>query len=105
VRGFIEMKDQMLGKSSTSESVEHIDLDLNEGTNIYTHVWFGSIAFQNHVQDKNRSAFIIKDEFGKPEVVVVVYLRYGGYGKEAAPLAAQMVKKWRELKQKYNVAN
>lgn len=96
IKSFIELKQQLIGKSSTSESVEHIDLDLNEGTNLYTHVWFGSIAFQSEGQDKN--TFIFKDEFGQPELVVVIYLRFGGYGKEAAPLAAQIVKKWREIK-------
>lgn len=99
VRTFTDLKNQLLGKSSTSESVEHIDLDFKEGTNIYTHVWFGSITFQ---KDKRGAAtFLFKDEFGQPELVVVVYLHFGGYGKEAAPLAAQIVKKWRELKEKY----
>lgn len=101
IRQFTEMKDQLLGKTSTSESVENIDLDLDEGTNIYTHVWFGSIACNQGKDDKNKNVFIFKDEFGQPELVIVVYLRYGGYGKEAAPLAAQMIKKWRELKLKY----
>ncbi|MBA3722443.1 MAG: hypothetical protein H0W88_08575 [Parachlamydiaceae bacterium] len=101
IRNFTELKQQILGKTSTSESVETIDLDLNEGTNIYTHVWFGSIAFKADNNKKNSQTYIFKDEFGEPELVVVVYLRYGGYGKEAAPLAAQMVNKWRELKQKY----
>jgi cell division protein FtsI/penicillin-binding protein 2 len=101
-RQFSEFKDQLLGKTSTSESVEIIDLDLHDGTNIYTHVWFGSIAFQP-TDDKNRVALLLKDEFGKPELIVVVYLRYGGYGKEAAPLAAQILAKWREIKQKYEV--
>ncbi len=100
IRHFTELRDQLFGKTSTSESVENIDLDLQEGTNIYTHVWFGSIAFQGK-PDKNKTVMLFKDEFGQPELIVVVYLRYGGYGKEAAPLAAQMVKKWRELKQKY----
>lgn len=101
IQQFTELKNQLLGKTSTSESVETIDLDLNEGTNLYTHVWFGSIAFQKDNPGKGSTTFLFKDEFGKPELVVVVYLRYGGYGKEAAPLAAQMVKKWRELKEKY----
>lgn len=100
VRQFAELKDQILGKTSTSESVENLDLDLDEGTNIYTHVWFGSLVFQD--KKKNQSILLLKDEFGQPELIVVVYLRYGGYGKEAAPLAAQMVKKWRELKEQYN---
>lgn len=101
IRHFTELKDQLLGKTSTSESVENIDLDLEEGTNIYTHVWFGSTAFQSHQMSKNKAILLLKDEFGQPEIVVIVYLRYGGYGKEAAPLAAQIVKKWREIKQKY----
>jgi cell division protein FtsI/penicillin-binding protein 2 len=100
VRCLADLKDQLLGKTSTSESVERIDLDLQDGTNIYTHVWFGSIAFEDK-KDKNKAVLLLKDDFGKPELIVVVYLRYGGYGKEAAPLAAQIVKKWREIKQKY----
>lgn len=101
IRHFSELNDQIFGKTSTSESVENIDLDLEEGTNIYTHVWFGSIVFEKTAGDKNKAVMLIKDEFGQPELVVVVYLRYGGYGKEAAPLAAQIVKKWRELKLKH----
>lgn len=101
IRQFTELKDQLFGKTSTSESVENIDLDLLEGTNIYTHVWFGSIAFEGKQKDKNKAVFLLKDDFGQPELIVVVYLRYGGYGKEAAPLAAQIVKRWREIKQKY----
>jgi hypothetical protein len=27
-----------------------------------------------------------------------VYLRYGAYGKDTAPVAAQIIKKWREIK-------
>ncbi len=33
---------------------------------------------------------------------IVVYHRFGGYGKEAAPLAAQMAAKWREIKRKHS---
>lgn len=98
LQAFAELKYQLLGKTSTSESVEMIDLDRHEGTNLYTHVWFGSIAFrQNHFHS---TTFLLKDSWGHPELVVVVYLRYGGYGKEAAPLAAQIVKKWHEINSK-----
>jgi cell division protein FtsI/penicillin-binding protein 2 len=98
IKQFKAMKDQLLGKTSTSESVENLDLDLEEGTNIYTHVWFGGIVYDAEKSDQNKSTFIFQDEFGKPELVVVVYLRYGGYGKEAAPLAAQIAKRWRDIK-------
>lgn len=100
IRDFKEMKDLIVGKTSTSEAVESIDLDLKEGTNIYTHVWFGSLLFDREKENKNPTVFLLKDEFGEPEIAVVVYLRYGGYGKEAAPLAAQMIKKWKEIKNK-----
>lgn len=93
ISDYIELKDQILGKTSTTESVERIDLDLVEGCNKFTHVSFGGITF-----DHDREGFVVKDRFGRPEVVVVVLLRYGKFGKEAAPLAAQMVKKWREIR-------
>lgn len=100
IRDFSELKEDLLGKTSTSECVENIDLDLEEGTSIYTHVWFGSVVFEKQKADRNKAILLLKDEFGHPEIVVIVYLRYGGYGKEAAPLAAQIAKKWREIKSK-----
>lgn len=102
MKNFSELKNQLFGKTSTSESVENIDLDLHDGINIYTHVWFGCIVFEEKQKDKNQAVFLLKDEHGQPELIVVVYLRYGGYGKEAAPLAAQIVKKWKEIKKKYS---
>lgn len=98
VADFASLKNQLAGKTSTAESVENLDLDLEEGTAIYTHVWFGCISFDQKSPQKGKNLFIFKDSFGEPELVVVVYLRYGGYGKEAAPLAAQIVKKWRSIK-------
>ncbi len=96
-----EFKEQLLGKTSTAESMENIDLDLDEGTNIYTHVWFGGVVYEENVLDKNKHSFLFRNSFGHPELVVVVYLRYGGYGKEASPIAAQMAKRWREIKQSH----
>lgn len=90
ISDYIDLKQQLIGKTSTSESMERIDLDEKEGTNLYTHTWFGGIAFEKDVTSK----------FENPELVVVVYLRFGGFGKEAAPIASQIVKKWREIKQR-----
>lgn len=95
ISDYLELKDQFVGKTSTAESVERIDLDLVQGANKYTHVWFGGISF-----DSDGESFLARDEYGRPELVVVVYLRFGKYGKEAAPTAAQIVKKWREIKSK-----
>lgn len=97
ISDYVELKDQLVGKTSTAESMENIDLDILQGTNLYTHVWFGGISFD----PDDKETFIFRDALGRPELVVVVYLRYGHFGKEAAPVAAQVVNKWREIKAKH----
>lgn len=79
----LELGDRIFGKTSTSEQEEVLGLGL-EAKNIYTHLWFGGILW-----DKEKK---------KPELVVIVYLRFGSFGKEAAPLAALVMKKWLEIK-------
>jgi cell division protein FtsI/penicillin-binding protein 2 len=97
IKDYQEMLSCLPGKTSTAESVEMIDLDKNQGSNLYTHVWFGGIAYGEEVFYKDKENFVFYDAEGAPELVVVVYLRYGGYGKEAAPIAAQVAKKWKEI--------
>ncbi|MBA3238643.1 MAG: hypothetical protein H0T62_09910 [Parachlamydiaceae bacterium] len=97
ISDWVDLKDQIIGKTSTAEAIERVDLDPKEGLNMYNHVWFGGISYSKR---NNRMIFVAKDEFGTPEVVVVVYLRFGGFGKEGAPLAAQLVAKWREIKKR-----
>lgn len=100
IRDYVDLKKQLIGKTSTAESVENIDLEHDVGTNIYTHVWFGGIAYDQDMSNANTQQFLFRDPAGNPELVVVVYLRYGGYGKEAAPVAAQVAKRWKEIKNK-----
>lgn len=101
IKDYVELKRQFVGKTSTAESVENIDLELDNGTNIYTHVWFGGVAYDKDIlESDHKHQFLFRDSAGTPELVVVVYLRYGGYGKEAAPVAAQVAKKWKEIKQR-----
>lgn len=92
IKQFTSLKHQLAGKSSTAESVEWIDLDSEKGKDTYTHIWFGGISFKPSQVDP-----LIGSPFENPELVVIVYLKYGGWGKEAAPLAAQVVQKWREI--------
>lgn len=97
IADYLELKNEIAGKTSTAEAVENIDLDFYEGTNVYTHVWFGGIAFDKEISN-NTQTLLYLDQWGNPELVVVVYLKYGAWGKESAPLGAQMIKKWREIK-------
>lgn len=99
ISDYVGLKRQFVGKTSTAESVENIDLELVEGTNMYTHVWFGGVAYDRDIlESDHKHQFLFRDSTGAPELVVVVYLRYGGYGKESAPVAAQVAKKWKEIK-------
>ena len=101
INDYVQLKSQFIGKTSTAESVENIDLELEDGTNIYTHVWFGGVSYDKDIlASDHQHQFLFRDSYGNPELVVVVYLRYGGYGKEAAPVAAQIAKKWKQIKQK-----
>ncbi len=80
-RAFYELKDSLVGKTSTAESQEKIGIDIGQPSIIYNHVWFGGISYKGD----------------DPDLVVIVYQRYGGYGRETAPMAAQVIKKWREI--------
>ena len=83
IESYKKIRPFMIGKTSSSESMEQWNLSRNEGVKKTTHGWFGCIAF---------------DENDDPELVVVVYLRYAGRGKDAIPLAAQIIEKWRQVK-------
>lgn len=98
ISDFVDLKDHIVGKTSTSEIMENLDLDSMQGTNKYTHVWFGGILFNMDSFGDNKQVYVEHDVHGSPELVVVVYLKYGTFGREAAPLAAQVIQKWREIK-------
>ncbi len=80
---------RMIGKTSTAESIERMSLDGITGCLKLNHVGFGTV-------------FFLSDDFSKPDLVVIVYLRHGGYGKDAAPIAARIVQKWKEIKAKHS---
>jgi cell division protein FtsI/penicillin-binding protein 2 len=92
-RDFLLQKGHFFGKSSTAEIIERVGITFSPPP-LSSHVWFGAIAEEG-------KAFSFHDDFGKEELVVVVYLRFGGYGKEAAPLAAAVCEKWREIKKEH----
>ena len=81
LQDYQDLQSCLLGKTSSSEIMEPVHL----GVKKITHTWFAGIA---------------ELPSGEPELVVVIYTRFGGTGKEVVPLAAQIVKKWREIKAK-----
>ncbi|MES2345191.1 MAG: penicillin-binding transpeptidase domain-containing protein [Chlamydiota bacterium] len=84
LRDYIDLHKQIVGKTGTAEILYKGTIDSGTRANIHNHVWFGGVAFDQ--------------ETSEPELVVVIYLRFGDAGKEAAPFAAQIVKKWRQIK-------
>lgn len=101
LKTLIEIKDWMVGKSSSAETVEHLNFDVENGLQKSTHIWFGGIVFDQRVETHIPDITVARDCYGKPELVIIVYLRFAGLGKDGAPIAAQVAQKWRQIKQKY----
>ncbi len=91
LRDFLSLQHQMIGKTSTAEVLGRESYNPGSAPIMYKHIWFGAIGFEPSSKTE-------KDPWARPEIVVAVYLRYGDGGKEAAPLAAQTIQKWREIK-------
>ncbi|HSX27017.1 MAG TPA: penicillin-binding transpeptidase domain-containing protein [Chlamydiales bacterium] len=91
MRNYLSLEHQMIGKTSTAEIVHNPAANPSSRPQIYKNIWFGAISFSP-----------TKIRWDHPDLIVVVFLRYGDGGKEAAPLAAQMIQKWRDLQQTHN---
>lgn len=97
LRSYLTMKPYMIGKSSTAEFRVKHHLNRDQPPIICQDIWFGGACYKEPL---TKHPFVRKTRWDKPELVVIVYLRYGDYGKEAAPLAAQVMQKWREIVKK-----
>lgn len=93
MRDYLSLQHQMIGKTSTAEVVANLSVNPSNAPQIYKNIWFGALSFE--------ADSLAKARWDRPELVVVVFLRYGDGGKEAAPLAAQMIRKWRDIKSKH----
>lgn len=82
-----ETLSKVIGKTSTAESTVRVSLDREYGALKLKHVWFGAIGFSDA-------------SLQEPEIVVVVYLRLGEFGRDAAPMAIRMIEQWDKIKQK-----
>jgi cell division protein FtsI/penicillin-binding protein 2 len=91
-KNFLELKNQVVGKTGTAEILYKQTIDSESQAIIRNHIWFSGIAFApEEIQT-----------WENPELVVVVYLRYSeSGGKEAAPLGTELIKKWREICQRH----
>lgn len=84
------LAQEIIGKTSTAEVIERMSLDGTNSRLKLKHIWFGGISYEGR-------------DNSKPELIVVVYLRYGDWGRDAAPIAVKMVKRWREIKSQHHL--
>ncbi|MGE0671171.1 MAG: hypothetical protein AB7O89_09590, partial [Parachlamydiales bacterium] len=88
---FYDLKEQLIGKTGTAEILYKHTIDAESEAQINNHIWFGGLSL-------SPSSTSSKIASMKPELAIAVYLRFSeSGGKEAAPLAAEIVKKWREI--------
>lgn len=88
----LALKNQVVGKTSTAQITYRSSPDPSSPVEMVTHVWFGALSFD--------AAPLFSSRWESPELVVIAFLRFGSSGKEAAPLATQLIRKWREINQR-----
>jgi len=89
----LSLQHQIVGKTSTAEILYQANANPSSQAQMVKHAWFGAISFAPE--------YPVKIRYDHPELIVVVFLRFGDAGREAAPMAVQMVKKWREIKKRH----
>ena len=92
LRDYLSLQHQMIGKTGTAEVLWNPFRNPSSKAFLHNHIWFGSIAFSSDplLSKSNR--------WDHPELIVIAMQRYGNSGKEMTPTAAQMIRKWREIK-------
>lgn len=89
LKNYLELEHQMIGKTGTAEILFNPNSTPSSQAEMYKHTWFGTIVFKPDMAGKIN--------YSRAELVIVVFLRYGQAGKEGAPIAAQLIHKWREI--------
>lgn len=84
-KDYLDVHQNLIGKTGTPQVRYKKTLDIETDSVMRRHVWFAAIAYPDDDLEK------------APELVIVVYLKYGAAGREAGPIVAKLVKKWREL--------
>ena len=89
LKDYQSLKNQCVGKTSTAEMPYHPHLNRDCPPLVIKDTGFGAISFCTSEKKSIDQA--------TPELIVVVCLKHGQAGNEAAPLAAQVIKKWRDI--------
>lgn len=90
---YVSMSNQIAGKTGTAEILYKQTVDHETKAEMTKHTWFAVASFPHDGEGRV--------DWEHPDLVVAVYLRFAIAGREAAPLAVALMKKWREVKGKY----
>ena len=85
LKTYQRLAPQIVGKTGTAEILYKQTIDAETPAQMEKHVWFSAIGFEDEALER-------------PELVVIVYSRFGSAGRQCAPIAAQMIEKWREIR-------
>ncbi len=88
VRDYYNIHQNLIAKTGTAQIRYKQTVSKAAPAVMKNNVWFATISYK-----ENFSKETIED----PELVVVVFLRFRQSGREGGTIAAQMVKKWREI--------
>jgi cell division protein FtsI/penicillin-binding protein 2 len=94
LRDYLEIHRDLICKTGTAQALYKQSISTTAPPIMQHYISFTAIAYPK------QSALLPPIE-KEPELVVTVFLRYRQAGLEGGPIAAQIVKKWRELKAKY----
>ena len=95
LQDYISLQHELIGKTGTAEILYKQDLTREMPAKMHNHIWFGGLVFPGKFSFHHEDA----------ELAIVIYLRFSeAGGKEAAPLAAKIAKKWREIQIRHNMS-
>lgn len=84
LQSFRKIAPEIVGKTGTAEILYKQTIDAETPAQMEKHVWFGGIGFTDST-------------LAEPELVVVVYSRFGSAGRQGAPIVARLIERWREI--------
>ncbi len=77
--------ERTIGKTSTAEIVTRFGLDATSKSLKNKEIWFGCVVYTAR-------------DLKEPDLVIVVYLKHGDFGRHAVPLALKMAEKWQAIR-------
>lgn len=98
LKDYLEIHRDLICKTGTAQALYKQSISVSASPIMEHYISFTAIAYPPH------SALLPPME-KEPELVVAVFLRYRQAGLEGGPIAAQVIKKWREIKARYGVGD